>query len=199
MSTAVVNMALLGRATSLPIEFTIVEPPRRPDRAPATSSRATTSPSASPPSKKCDGPFPCSRRRSIPPRTESSSSIARATSPLQPAVRRHVEDSCRARRVGDRRGPPRFRPGPAAGPAGVPPQGRGALRRAGGRELRHAPTSTTAASSSVSRCPNASTAKSSGRVWSFRDLTERKELEDQLVYRAFHDELTGLAEQGPVL
>lgn len=32
-----------------------------------------------------------------------------------------------------------------------------------------------------------------GRVWSFRDLTERKQLEDALVYRAFHDSLTGLA------
>jgi diguanylate cyclase (GGDEF)-like protein/PAS domain S-box-containing protein len=31
-----------------------------------------------------------------------------------------------------------------------------------------------------------------GRVWSFRDLTERKRLEDELVYRAFHDQLTGL-------
>ena len=32
-----------------------------------------------------------------------------------------------------------------------------------------------------------------GRVWSFRDLTEQKRLEDELVYRAFHDQLTGLA------
>lgn len=32
-----------------------------------------------------------------------------------------------------------------------------------------------------------------GRVWSFRDLTDRKHLEDELVYRAFHDQLTGLA------
>jgi diguanylate cyclase (GGDEF)-like protein/PAS domain S-box-containing protein len=31
-----------------------------------------------------------------------------------------------------------------------------------------------------------------GRVWSFRDLTERKRLEDELVYRAFHDQLSGL-------
>ncbi len=31
-----------------------------------------------------------------------------------------------------------------------------------------------------------------GRVWSFRDRTERKRLEDELVYRAFHDQLTGL-------
>ena len=32
-----------------------------------------------------------------------------------------------------------------------------------------------------------------GRVWCFRDLTEHKRLEDELVYRAFHDQLTGLA------
>lgn len=32
-----------------------------------------------------------------------------------------------------------------------------------------------------------------GRVWSFRDLTGRKQLEDELLYRAFHDQLTGLA------
>jgi len=31
-----------------------------------------------------------------------------------------------------------------------------------------------------------------GRVWSFRDRTEHKRLEDELVYRAFHDQLTGL-------
>ncbi len=31
-----------------------------------------------------------------------------------------------------------------------------------------------------------------GRVWSFRDLTQRKRLEDELIYRAFHDQLTGL-------
>jgi len=32
-----------------------------------------------------------------------------------------------------------------------------------------------------------------GRVWSFRDVTERKQLEESLSYRAFHDQLTGLA------
>ncbi len=32
-----------------------------------------------------------------------------------------------------------------------------------------------------------------GRVWSFRDVTEQKRLEDELAYRAFHDSLTGLA------
>ncbi len=32
-----------------------------------------------------------------------------------------------------------------------------------------------------------------GRVWSFRDRTEQKRLESELVYRAFHDQLTGLA------
>ena len=32
-----------------------------------------------------------------------------------------------------------------------------------------------------------------GRVYSFRDVTDRKRLEDELAYRAFHDSLTGLA------
>jgi diguanylate cyclase (GGDEF)-like protein/PAS domain S-box-containing protein len=32
-----------------------------------------------------------------------------------------------------------------------------------------------------------------GRVWSFRDATDRKRLEDELSYQAFHDSLTGLA------
>ncbi len=32
-----------------------------------------------------------------------------------------------------------------------------------------------------------------GRVMSFRDVTDRKRLEDELAYRAFHDSLTGLA------
>ena len=32
-----------------------------------------------------------------------------------------------------------------------------------------------------------------GRVWSFRDITEQKQLEDDLSHRAFHDVLTGLA------
>ena len=32
-----------------------------------------------------------------------------------------------------------------------------------------------------------------GRVWSFRDTTHRKRLEDELSYQAFHDALTGLA------
>ena len=31
-----------------------------------------------------------------------------------------------------------------------------------------------------------------GRVWSFRDVTDRKQLEDRLSHQAFHDSLTGL-------
>ena len=34
-----------------------------------------------------------------------------------------------------------------------------------------------------------------GRVWSFRDVTERKALEDELAHQAFHDSLTNLANQ----
>ena len=34
--------------------------------------------------------------------------------------------------------------------------------------------------------------KSVGRVWSFRDVTERKQVEEQLVYTALHDPLTNL-------
>jgi diguanylate cyclase (GGDEF)-like protein/PAS domain S-box-containing protein len=34
-----------------------------------------------------------------------------------------------------------------------------------------------------------------GRVWSFHDVTERKRLEDDLSHQAFHDSLTGLANQ----
>ena len=35
--------------------------------------------------------------------------------------------------------------------------------------------------------------KTVGRVWSFRDVTDQKRLEEELAYRAFHDSLTGLA------
>jgi diguanylate cyclase (GGDEF)-like protein/PAS domain S-box-containing protein len=34
-----------------------------------------------------------------------------------------------------------------------------------------------------------------GRVWSFRDVTEHKRLEDELAHQAFHDSLTNLANQ----
>jgi diguanylate cyclase (GGDEF)-like protein/PAS domain S-box-containing protein len=34
-----------------------------------------------------------------------------------------------------------------------------------------------------------------GRVWSFRDVTERRRLEDELAHQAFHDPLTNLANQ----
>jgi diguanylate cyclase (GGDEF)-like protein/PAS domain S-box-containing protein len=34
-----------------------------------------------------------------------------------------------------------------------------------------------------------------GRVWSFRDVTEQKRLEQELAHQAFHDSLTGLANQ----
>jgi diguanylate cyclase (GGDEF)-like protein/PAS domain S-box-containing protein len=34
-----------------------------------------------------------------------------------------------------------------------------------------------------------------GRVWSFRDVTDRKRLEDELAHQAFHDSLTNLANQ----
>ena len=34
-----------------------------------------------------------------------------------------------------------------------------------------------------------------GRVWSFRDVTDRKQLEAELAHQAFHDALTGLANQ----
>jgi len=32
-----------------------------------------------------------------------------------------------------------------------------------------------------------------GRVWSFSDITEQKQLENELAHLAFHDTLTGLA------
>ncbi len=34
-----------------------------------------------------------------------------------------------------------------------------------------------------------------GRVWSFRDVTQRTQLEDELAHQAFHDSLTGIANQ----
>jgi len=34
-----------------------------------------------------------------------------------------------------------------------------------------------------------------GRVWSFRDVTEHRRLQDELAHQAFHDPLTGLANQ----
>jgi len=34
-----------------------------------------------------------------------------------------------------------------------------------------------------------------GRVWSFRDITEHRRLQDELAHQAFHDPLTGLANQ----
>ena len=37
--------------------------------------------------------------------------------------------------------------------------------------------------------------KTVGRVWSFHDVTERARLQDELAHQAFHDSLTGLANQ----
>ena len=37
--------------------------------------------------------------------------------------------------------------------------------------------------------------KIEGRVWSFRDVTQQRQLEGQLAHQAFHDSLTGLANQ----
>ena len=34
-----------------------------------------------------------------------------------------------------------------------------------------------------------------GRVWSFRDVTEHRRLQNELTHQAFHDPLTGLANQ----
>jgi diguanylate cyclase (GGDEF)-like protein/PAS domain S-box-containing protein len=45
----------------------------------------------------------------------------------------------------------------------------------------------------LSSRPQTVTDRIVGRVWSFRDVTDRIRLEDELEYRAFHDSLTGLA------
>src|SRR5262249_7184404 len=42
-------------------------------------------------------------------------------------------------------------------------------------------------------CPQRINGEVSGRVWSFRDVTDRSRLVNELAHQAFHDSLTGLA------
>ena len=67
-----------------------------------------------------------------------------------------------------------------------------ALRLSPKRRASTSSSSSTAACSSATRCRSAWTAAVVGRVWSFRDVTQRKAAERQLLHDAFHDALTFL-------
>ena len=77
------------------------------------------------------------------------------------------------------------------------PQGAGALFVARGGELRRAGVHD-GRCSSATRYPQRMDGGSAGRVWSFRDVTQRKAAERQLLHDAFHDALDVPAQPLPV-